>query len=338
MTAVAEGVVRTDRHETFYLEAGPRDGPLLIFVHGWPALSIMWRFQLEHFAGLGYRCVAPDMRGYGRSSVPQAHDAYALEEIVTDMVELLQGLRAERAVWIGHDWGSAVVWALAAHHPELCRGVASLCVPYFAHGFAPLTTVPLVDRNVYPPEKYPAGQWDYQLFYQDHFDAARAAFEADVPATFKALFRAGSARDKGRPSPTARITRDGGWFGGAGRAPDLPRDPAVLSEDDLARYVGAFERTGFGGPDAWYVNNEANLRYAACARDGGKLRLPVLFVHAAYDAVCETVESQLAAPMRRDCSDLTERVVDAGHWLPREKPDETNAAIERWLTERLTAC
>ena len=334
MTTIAERTLRTERHTTFYFEAGPPDGPLLIFVHGWPALSIMWRRQLEHFAALGYRCVAPDMRGYGGSGAPHDRAAYALEHIVHDMLELLHALGAQRAIWIGHDWGSAVVWALAAHHPELCRAVVSLCVPYFANGFAPSTVIPLVDRNVYPEAKYPAGQWDYQLFYEQDFDGARAAFEADLPATFKALYRAGSAKDKGRPSPTARITRDGGWFGGTGRAPDVPRDPAVLSEHELAEYVAAFGRTGFFGANAWYTNNDRNLDYAAHAHDGGVLRLPVLFMHAAYDTVCETVDSRLAEPMRRDCTDLTERIVDAGHWLPREKPDEVNAAVEAWLAAR----
>jgi soluble epoxide hydrolase/lipid-phosphate phosphatase len=90
----------------------------------------------------------------------------------------------------------------------------------------------------------------------------------------------------------------------------VTRDPAVMSEDDLAEYVTAFERTGFFGPDAWYANNERNLRFAARVRDGGALRLPVLFLHAAYDAVCETVDSRLAEPMRHDCTDLTERVVE----------------------------
>ena len=329
---ITEHAVRTARHETSYLECGPPDGPLMVFVHGWPALSIMWRPQLEHFAGLGYRCVAPDMRGYGRSSAPRAREDYALENIVADMVELLDALGAESAIWIGHDWGSPVVWSLAGHHPTRCRGIISLCVPYFAKGFAPATLVPLVDRNVYPEAKYPAGQWDYQLFYEHDFDGARAAFEADLPATFKALFRGGSAKERGRPSPTARITRDGGWFGGTGRAPDVPRDPAVMSQDDLAAYVAAFERTGFFGPDAWYANNERNLAYAARVHDGGALRLPVLFVHATYDAVCETVQSRLAEPMRRDCADLTERVVDAGHWMPQERPDDVNAAIAAWLS------
>ncbi len=172
---ITEHTVRTERHDTFSLACGPQDGPLMIFVHGWPALSIMWRRQLEHFAGLGYRCVAPDMRGYGRSSAPQAREDYALEHIVADMVELLRALGAERAIWVGHDWGSPVVWSVAGHHPELCRAVVNLCVPYFAQGFAPATLIPLVDRNVYPEAKYPAGQWDYQLFYEQDFDGARAA-------------------------------------------------------------------------------------------------------------------------------------------------------------------
>jgi pimeloyl-ACP methyl ester carboxylesterase len=161
---VTDGNVCTERHTTAYLESGPPDGPLLIFVHGWPALGMMWRAQLEHFGVLGYRCVAPDMRGYGGSDVPENPEDYALEQIVLDMVELLRELGAERATWIGHDWGGPVVWALAGHHPELCDGVVSLCVPYFAKGFTPENVVPLVDRNVYPEATYPAGQWDYQLF------------------------------------------------------------------------------------------------------------------------------------------------------------------------------
>lgn len=331
MPAVAERVFRSERHETFFLECGPADGPLMIFVHGWPALSIMWRGQLEHFGALGYRCVAPDMRGYGRSSAPQRREDYAVESIVADMVELLRSLGAERAIWVGHDWGGPIVWALASHHPELCRAVASLCVPYISNGFAPVNVIPLVDRNVYPAEKYPAGQWDYQLFYEQHLDAATAAFEADVRATVKALFRSASAKEKGRPALTARISRDGGWFGGAGRAPDLPRDPAVLSQDDLERYVAAFTATGFFGADAWYVNAGANVRYASRAQDGGVLRMPVLFVHATYDSICETVDSQLAQPMRRDCTNLSERVLDAGHWIVQEQPAAVNAALADWL-------
>ena len=72
------------------------------------------------------------MRGYGRSSVYRRHEDYALEHSVADMLELLDALGREKAVWVGHDWGSPVVWSLASHHPERCCGVANLCVPYLA--------------------------------------------------------------------------------------------------------------------------------------------------------------------------------------------------------------
>ena len=65
---VTENTLETSRHTTGYLAAGPTDGPLLIFVHGWPELSLSWRHQISTFAGLGFRVVAPDMRGYGRSA------------------------------------------------------------------------------------------------------------------------------------------------------------------------------------------------------------------------------------------------------------------------------
>ncbi|MGV9249120.1 alpha/beta fold hydrolase [Streptomyces sp. NPDC003710] len=75
-----------------YPEAGPLDGPPLIFVHGWPALAWAWRHQMARFAALGYHTVAPDLRGYGQSTVPRAPSAYRQELIVDDMIALLDHL------------------------------------------------------------------------------------------------------------------------------------------------------------------------------------------------------------------------------------------------------
>ena len=106
---VLENVTKTARHNTFYLSCGAEGGAPVIFVHGWPELSISWRHQLAVFAGLGFRAIAPDMRGYGRSSLYPRHEDYCLEEIVADMIELLDALGVEKAVWVGHDWGASVV-------------------------------------------------------------------------------------------------------------------------------------------------------------------------------------------------------------------------------------
>ena len=317
------------------MSCGAADATPLIFVHGWPELSISWRHQLPVFAALGFRCIAPDMRGYGRSSVYGRHEDYALEHTVRDMIDLLDSLGCAKAVWVGHDWGSAVVWSLASHHPDRCHGVANLCVPYFPGGFAPAKTIPLVDRSVYPEDAFPAGQWEYQLFYEENFAAARSAFEVSVPDTVNALFRKGSAAGKGQQSRLALVRRDGGWFGGAGRAPAVPRDADVLTEVDQCCYVAALERNGFFGPDSWYMNHARNIIYAQRAMNNGRLSMPVLFLHGAYDYTCETIDSRLAEPMRESCSDLTEVVVESGHWMAQENPVAVNAALARFLAMKL---
>ena len=309
----------------------------MIFVHGWPELGIAWRHQLERFAAAGWRCVAPDMRGYGGSSVPRSAGAYALSEIVTDMVELHEALGGASAVWVGHDWGSPVVWELAAHHAARCRAVINLCVPYIARGFALASLEPLVDRALYPAATYPVGQWDYFLNYRENFSQAARDFEADVAATIAVLYRAGRAASVGQPAFTARIRANGGWFGAARRAPAVPRERDMLSQADYDALVGAFEATGFSGADAWYMNDAANLAYAAAAPEFGRLRLPVLYLHAAWDTVCDSAHGRLAEPMRADCADLTEVTINAGHMLMLEQPMAVNDAMAGWLEARRLA-
>jgi pimeloyl-ACP methyl ester carboxylesterase len=329
---IHEHVVKSPRHTTFYLSCGAPTATPIIFVHGWPELSTSWRHQLPVFGALGFRAIAPDMRGYGRSSVYTRHEDYAQEQIVADMIELLDALGAQKAIWVGHDWGSPVVWGLAQHHPNRCHGVASLCVPYLPNGFTPDNAIALADRTIYPADRFPAAQWDYQLFYQENFGSALAGFEANVRATVKLLFRAGDPSGKGQPAVTSAIRAVGSWFGPGAGAPDLPRDPAVLTEEDENRYTAALERNGFFGPDSWYMNAAANAAYAARAKANWRVTMPTLFLHAAYDYICETLSSPLAGPMRAHCTKLTEATVQSGHWMAQEKPADVNAALAKWLS------
>ena len=330
-TTVTEHVVKSERHTTFYLAAGPVDGPLLIFVHGWPELSISWRHQLPCFAALGFRCVAPDMRGYGRSSVPGRHEDYAQAEIVGDMIELLDALGRDQAVWIGHDWGSPVVWNIASHHPDRVKAVASLCVPYGPLEKGLDGMIELVDRTVYPTDEFPAGQWEYMRFYEENFSDATAGFEANPDNTAKALFRRGDPAGRGKPSRTAFVRQNGGWFGPDNVAPDVPRDDSVVSAADLSTYAAAMTRTGFFGADSYYMNHERNGTYAETAQAGGILEMPVLFIAARYDYTCECIDSDLAKPMAGLCQDLTTQIIDSGHWIAQEKPVDVNGALCRWL-------
>lgn len=332
---ILENIAKSARHATFYLSCGAEQATPIIFLHGWPELSVSWRGQLPVFAGLGFRAVAPDMRGYGRSSVHPRHEDYALEEIVADMLELLASLGAQKAIWVGHDWGAPVVWSIAQHHPERCHGVANLCVPYIPNGFAVENLVPLADRSVYPVDKFPVAQWDYQMFYRENFAVAEAGFETNVGATVRALFRAGNPAGKGKPARTAFVSANRSYFGrGNSAAPDLPRDAAVLGEEDEHRYVAALKRNGFFGPCSWYMNWKANIAYAERANATWRLNMPALFLHAAYDYICETLVSRLAEPMRAHCENLTEVAIPSGHWMAQEKPVEVNAALARWMSSQ----
>ena len=259
-----------------------------------------------------------------------------MQHAVSDMLALLQSLGRDKALWVGHDWGSPVVWSLASHHPKRCVGIANLCVPYLPEGFAPQTLIPLVDRRVYPKEQFPAGQWDYQLLYEENFDRARFSQEADVAATVRALFRHGDPAGAGKPAVTAFARRFGDFFGGLGHAPDAPLDPLVMTELDCCAYVAAFERHGFFGPDSWYMNAARNIDYAKQAPNGGMLSLPVLFLHGKYDFVCETTaNSRFADPMRKACSNLTEVYVKSGHFMAQEQPVAVNRALARFIAEKI---
>src|SRR5262245_35866685 len=98
--------------------------------------------------------------------------------------------RGPRAIWVGHDWGAPLVWALA-HHPERCHGATSLCVRYLPDGFAAEHAIALANRTIYSEDYFPASQWDYQLFYHENIDAASAGYEKNVRATLRGFFRAG---------------------------------------------------------------------------------------------------------------------------------------------------
>ncbi|HUA34148.1 MAG TPA: alpha/beta hydrolase [Candidatus Binataceae bacterium] len=332
--SITEHAVKTRRHTTFYLADGPENGPLVIFTHGWPELSISWRNQLPALAALGFRAIAPDMRGYGRSSVYAQHADYAQEQIVRDMIELIDSLGREKAVWVGHDWGSPVAWNVASHHPERTHAVASLCVPYFTIDRGLEHTLTLVDRRLYPEKEYPYGQWDYMRYYEESFDESIAPMDANVEKFMKVIFRKGDPAGEGQRTFSATTRRDHGWLGG-GAVPDMPRDNDIVSEEQLSIYVSALERNGFFGPSAWYMNHKANAAYGATAKNGGYLEMPALFLNAQYDYVCEATHSRLAEPMRSYCRSLTEVTLRTGHWMAQEKPREVNAALIQWLATRV---
>ena len=321
-------------HTSHYIECGPADGPLMIFLHGWPSISLMWRAQMDAFATDGWRCVAPDLRGFGGSSAPATHDAYAIEDVVADMADLHDHLGGEPAIWIGHDWGCVVVGELVAHQPERSRGVVLTSLAYQPDGHALRTIVPLVDRAIYPHEQYPDGQWDYYRYYTKHFETAVADLDADKAASLASIFRSGDPAAIGKVAPLAVVTRNGGRFGKTHRAPPTKPDPAIWPSADFDVLVQSFEARGFAPSCAWYMNDDADIAYAREAPDGGRLSQPVLFVNGDFDQVCTIIGNRQGDPMRAACSDLTVRSLPGGHWLPLERKAELVQVIRIWLDSK----
>ena len=291
----------------------------------------MWRAQMDALAGDDWHCVAPDLRGYGGSSAPAANDAYTIQEVVADMVELHDHLGGKPAIWVGHDWGSVVASELVAHEPRRSRGVVLTSLAYQPDGHALRTVVPLVDRTIYPVDQYPDGQWDYYRYYTTHFDAAVADLDADKAASLASIFKPGSPAEIGKVTPNALVTRNGGRYGAAHHAPPTQPDAALWPPADFDVLVQSFDAHGFGPSCAWYLNDDANTAYALEATDGGRLSQPVLFVNGDFDQICSITGNHQGDPMRAACPELTVISMPSGHWLPLECKEELIQAIRIWL-------
>ncbi len=110
--------------------AGPADGPPVVLLHGFPETGRCWRHQVPVLAAAGWRVIVPDQRGYGRSDKPEGTAAYDIDVLVADIVGLLAALGHAEARWVGHDWGGAVTWWAAQHHPEVVRWFVVLNCPH----------------------------------------------------------------------------------------------------------------------------------------------------------------------------------------------------------------
>jgi len=111
-------------------ENGDPDGEVLLFLHGFPEFWYGWHKQLDFFAAKGYRVLAPDQRGYNRSSKPAGTKAYMLSQLTADIADLSQQVIARKVYLVGHDWGGAVAWAVAQHYPHLLKKLLILNMPH----------------------------------------------------------------------------------------------------------------------------------------------------------------------------------------------------------------
>lgn len=294
------------------------------------------------------------MPGFGESS-PKSKDKrdYSLEPIVGQLVYLIKyGLVREEAIWIGHDWGAGVVWALMAHNPEVCLGVVNMAIPYRMLERGVQDLIKHANRDIYPEDEFPHAQWAYQIMYEDEkrFEKVVKFYDSHVESLFKAYYAKRPADVdiealKTKPAPTATVLKKGGWFGGSidgddkddePKVPDIPLSNTLLTTDLHDHLVEAYKSSGFWSTMAYYLNHDVNLKWDDdWAINDGVTSVPVLFVECLLDTVVGTYNTTIMDPMKAYCRKLSTVSIEAGHWVALEKPEEVNAAVLRWIGKEL---
>jgi pimeloyl-ACP methyl ester carboxylesterase len=272
-------------------------GPPVVLLHGFPEIWYSWRHQLPALADAGFHAIAPDLRGFGRSSAPPEIAAYALDAVCRDLLALLDSVGERSATFVGHDWGAAIAWQIALEHPGLVTAVVGLSVPFVPR--APARPISLLRKAL--------GEDFYIVWFQEPGIAERA-LERDVRRT---------------------LTTTRAWTAAWGEGDDRPPLPPWLTEEDLQVYVDAFERSGFGGGLNYYRNIDRNWERSAHLINR-RVEPPALFVTGSRDPVQGFMPAEAMDGWVTDLRGVI-RVGGAGHWVQQERPDEVNDAVVGFL-------
>jgi pimeloyl-ACP methyl ester carboxylesterase len=299
-------------------------GPLVLMCHGFPESWYSWRHQMQALAEAGFHAVAPDMRGYGQSDRPTGIDQYSLFHLVGDMVGVLDALKEERAVVVGHDWGAPVAWHCALLRPDRFRAVVGLSVPYRPRGsVAPTSVMPQTADAAF-----------YQLYFQTP-GVAEAELDAEPLISLRRILYSGSG-DVPRKNPGAAssgagmVPRTGGFLT---RMPDTEKLPPWLTEADLNYYADEFRQSGFRGGLNWYRNIDRNWELSApYAR--APITVPALYMAGELDLVVAFPRMrEVIADLKRYIPLLRDTVMlpGCGHWTQQERAAEVNQHLIAFL-------
>lgn len=311
-------MVKTNGIDMAVYEAGPKDGFPVVLCHGFPELAYSWRHQLPALAAAGYRAIAPDQRGYGKTSRPEKIEDYDIVHLTGDLAGLLDALGLEKAVFVGHDWGGLVVWQMPLIHPKRVAGVIGVNTPFLAR--------PPIDPIMGMKALY--GENMYIVYFQKPGEAD-AVLAKDVGRVFRFFMRKNGMTAEAFAQMPEELKRfelvkalemdESLWPG-----------ELLLTQEELDYFVRTFERTGFTGGINWYRNFSRNWKIS-----GGwtqKVPQPSLMIMAEDDVV---LSPKMADGMERFVPDLEKVLIrKCGHWTQQEHPQETNDAIIGWLKRR----
>ncbi|XP_030514178.1 epoxide hydrolase A-like [Rhodamnia argentea] len=319
METIKHRMVKVNGVNLHVAESG--EGPLILFIHGFPELWYMWRHQILGLSMLGFRAVAPDLRGYGDSEAPAPMDAYTALHVVGDLVGLLDAVAAEgeeKAFVVGHDWGALMAWYLCLLRPDRVKALVNLSVPW-------------LPRN---PERKPLD--GYRATYGDDYYICRFQEPGEIEAEFSEM----GTRRVLEGMLTYRIP--GPLFFPKGKGFGHPvEDPVVLpswlTREDVDYYVDKFEKKGFTGGINYYRNINRNWELMA-PWDGAEVKVPVKFIVGELDLVYHMPDIKdfiHKGGFKKTVPLLEEVVVMEGvaHFLNQERPHDINQHIHDFFSK-----
>ncbi|HYG62808.1 MAG TPA: alpha/beta hydrolase [Thermoanaerobaculia bacterium] len=130
MDGLTSRTIPTNGIHLHAVEAGPADGPLVVFLHGYPEFWYAWRKQIAPFAAAGFRVLAPDLRGYNLSDKPKGISSYRIDHVARDVLGLIDEAGRDKAFIAGHDWGGVAAWWLGMAHPDRVEKLGLLNIPH----------------------------------------------------------------------------------------------------------------------------------------------------------------------------------------------------------------
>lgn len=285
-------------------EAGQHNaGNPIVLCHGWPEHAFSWRHQIPALVAAGYHVIVPNQRGYGNSSRPADVTEYDIAHLSGDLVALLDHYGYDNAAFVGHDWGAAVVWGLTLLHPDRVSKVVALAMPYLERGDRPWIEM---------MESLLGGDY-YFVHFNRQPGVADAVFEAHTARFLRNMFRTNTPPPE--PQPGMALID-------LARADTPPGEP-LMSDDELAVLVSAFESSGFTGGINWYRNLDRNWHLLADVDP--IIQQPALMIYGDRDVVARGPNLTTFVPNVEIAS------LDCGHWIQQEKPEETSHVILDWL-------
>ncbi len=307
-------------------QAGDPADPTVVLCHGFPELSYSWRHQMVPLADAGFHVVAPDQRGYGRSTAPPEVTAYGIGDLSGDLIGLLDHFGKDDAVFVGHDWGALIVWDLARLHPQRARAVVGVSVPFVQWPAPPTQLMKMLYGD----------RFFYILYFQQP-GVAEAELDADTyDSMARILWGAGGAGfaaardDAGGPPPMEGT----GFLTIMAEPPPRPfvgPEGPWLTEADLQTYAGEFAHSGFFGPVSYYRNLDANFEVV---NDLGpeRVTMPTYFIGGTLDVVGVMDPSGIER-MQNLLPDFRGHAVldGVGHWTQQEAPAAFNEALLGFL-------